>query len=81
MCAKTRFCGQPERLSKAERDRRDPVTQRLQDIEKQEAQKRSLRKEKNITVKVAADRWQGGQKFKTDETSVLDGRPRRRIQA
>jgi integrase len=79
--AKTRSWEQAERLAQAERDRRDPVKQRLQDIEKQEAQKLSLRKEKNITVKVAADRWYDAQKFKTHETSVIYGRARRRIQA
>jgi hypothetical protein len=53
--AKTRSWEQAERLAQHERDRRGPVKRMLQEIEEQEAQRISLRKEKNITVKEAAD--------------------------
>lgn len=55
--AKTRSWEQAERLAQTVRERHDPVKRKLQEIEKQEAQKISLRKEKNITVSEAADRW------------------------
>jgi integrase len=79
--AKTRSWEQAERLAQTERERRDPVKRKLQEIEKQEAQKISLRKEKNITVSEAADRWYSSQKFKTNETSAIYDRAARRIQA
>ena len=78
--AKTRSWEQAERLAQAERERRDPVKRKLQEIEMQEAQKISLRKEKNITVSEATDRWYSSQKFKTNETSAIHKRASRRIQ-
>jgi adenylate kinase family enzyme len=69
--ARTRSWEQAERLAQTERERREPVKRKLQEIEKQEAQKISLRKEKNITVSAVADRWYSSQKFKTNETSAI----------
>lgn len=41
----------------------------------------SLRKRKNNTVQAAADRWNDGQKFKTNQTSGIYKRAARRTQA
>jgi hypothetical protein len=77
--AKTRSWVQTERFAQAERERRDPVKRKLQEIEKLEAQNISLRKEKNITVSEVSDRWFSSQKFKTNETSAIYERAARRI--
>jgi len=79
--AKTRSWEQAERLAQTERDRGDPVKRKLQQIEEQEAQMLSLRKEKNITVREPADRWFNAQKFKIEETSQIHGKAKRRIWA
>jgi hypothetical protein len=79
--AQTHSWEQAERLAQTERKRGYPVKRKLQEIEKQEAQKISLRKEKNITVSEAAERRYTPQKFKTNETSAIFERAAKRIQA
>jgi hypothetical protein len=56
MSAKTRAWERAEQVAQAERDKRDPVKRRLQEIEDQEVQKADLQKAKNITVTDAVDR-------------------------
>ncbi|MDR3725994.1 MAG: hypothetical protein P4K86_03025 [Terracidiphilus sp.] len=80
MSAKTCSWAQAERFAQAERERRDPVKRKLQEIEKLEAQNISLRKEKNITVSEVSDRWFSPRRFKTNETSAIYERVARRIE-
>ena len=54
--SRTRSWEEAERFAQHERYRRDQDKRKLREIEEQEVQKLSLRKEKNITVKAAADR-------------------------
>ena len=71
MSARTRFWEQAEKLAKAERDLRDPVRRKLQEIEDEEAQRAALRKSKNITVSDATDRWLRSQRWKGRETETI----------
>jgi len=70
---RTHSCEQAERLAQVARDGRDPVKRKPQEIEGQKAQKVSLRKEKNITVSEAAERWQTSRKLKMSQTSAIAG--------
>lgn len=72
--AKTRSWEEAERVAQAERDRRDPVRQRLREIEERETQKANHEKDKNITVPDATDRWMRSVKIQTAETSAAYSR-------
>jgi hypothetical protein len=69
--ARTRSWEQAEKLAKAERDLRDPIRRKLQEIEDKEAQRAALRKSKNITVSDATDRWLRSQRWKSKETETI----------
>jgi site-specific recombinase XerD len=77
--ANTRSWEQAERAAQAERDGRDPVKKKLQEIEDHEVQKADLRRTKNITVAVATDRWIAAQKIDSAETAAIYNTAARRI--
>ena len=77
--AKTRSWEQAEKAAQAERDRRDPVRQALQEIKDQEAQKLALTKAQNITVSEITERWLRSVKSGSKETSTIYNRAARRI--
>jgi integrase/recombinase XerD len=77
--AGTRSWEQAEEVAQAERDRRNPVKQRLQEIKDQEAQKLVLTKAQNITVEDATGRWLRSIKSSSEETAVIYERAARRI--
>jgi integrase/recombinase XerD len=79
--AGTRSWEQAQIRAQAERERRDPVKRRLQEIQEREDQKAALTKTKNITVSEATHRWLKSQKSGSKETIVIYDRAARRINA
>jgi integrase len=77
--AKTRSWEQAETYAHAERDRRDPVKQRLMEIEAVEAEKTALQESKNLTVVDATDRWLKSLTRESHVTEVIRGKAARRI--
>ena len=69
--ARTKSWEQAEKLAQAERDRRDPVKQKLREIEEAEAQRVALLCAKAITVPDATDRWLRAQRWKSKETETI----------
>jgi site-specific recombinase XerD len=66
-------------LAHAERDRHDPVRQKLQAIEDEKAQEAALQQAKNITISEAVDRWIASLRFKNELTGKIYGRAGKRI--
>jgi integrase len=81
LSAKTRSWDQAERLAQAERDKRDPVKKRLQEIEAEAAQKAALQAARNITVTDATERWLRSLTRKTPLTEGIRRCAARRIRA
>lgn len=77
--AKTRKWEKAEEFAQAERDRRDPVQQRLREIEEQEAHKSTLQQRQDITVLDATERWVMSQRLSTVRTARIYRRASRRI--
>ena len=78
--AKTRAWDQAERVAQKERDRRNPVKRRLQEIADQEAQRVLPKTAESITVATATKRWLGSQKSETKSTENKYKRAAWRIQ-
>ncbi len=67
----TRSWEQAERAAQVERDRRDPVKKKLQEISEHESRKAASQKAKNITVQVATERWLAAQKLTSRGTATI----------
>jgi hypothetical protein len=77
--AKTRTWEDAEKFALAERNRRDPVKQRLREIEEQEAHKATLQQTQDTTILDATERWVLSQRPKTTETAKIYERAARSI--
>jgi hypothetical protein len=77
--AKTRSWEQSEKFAQAERDRRDPVKQRLREIEEQEIHKTTLQQTQDITIDEATERWVASQRPETIGTARIYKRASGRI--
>ncbi len=69
--ARTRCWEQAEEFARAERDRRDPVQQRLREIERAEAERTALHGAKATTVPDSTERWLRAQRRKSKETETI----------
>lgn len=79
--ARTRSWEQAEKVAQAERDKRDPVRVRLQEIEAEEARKRAEVTANSITVPDAVDRWLKSLPKESNKTEVVRARAAWRIKA
>ena len=79
--ANTRSWEQAEKVAQAERDKRDPVKVRLQEIDAEEAKKKALLKSTSITVTDAVDRWLLSLSKESTKTDVVRKRAAWRIKA
>ena len=79
MSAKTRSWETAEKVAQIERDKRDPVKVRLQQIEAQESKKAAAIKGGTLTVPVAVDRWVRSLSEQMDVTQVVRARAAWRI--
>jgi integrase len=79
--AKTRSWEQAERVAQAERDKRDPVKVRLQEIDTEEEKRKALLKASSITVTDAVDRWLLYLPKEGSKTEVIRNRAAWRIKA
>jgi len=81
MSAKTRSWEQAERLAQQERDKRDPVKVRLQEIDARETKKEALLRATSITVADAVDRWLLSLAKESKKTDIVRARAAWRIKA
>jgi integrase/recombinase XerD len=79
MTAGTRSWEQAERVAQAERDRRDPVKRKLQEIKDHEDQVAAAQRSQSITIADATGRWIASQKFESEHTAEIYGRAAKRI--
>jgi hypothetical protein len=79
--AKTRSWEQAEKVAQAERDKRDPVKVRLQEINAAEAKRKALLKSSSITITDAVDRWLLSLSKESKKTDVVRKRAGWRIKA
>jgi hypothetical protein len=79
MTAGTRSWEQTELVARAERDRRDPVKMKLQEIKDHEAQVTAAQRSQSITIADATGRWIAAQKFESEHTAEIYGRAAKRI--
>lgn len=69
--ARTRSWEKAEEFARAERDRRDPVQQRLREIERAEAERAALHGAKANTIPDSTERWLRAQRWKSKETETI----------
>ena len=79
--AKTRSWAQAEKFAQVERDKRDPATVRLREIEEEEAKRVAALRASSITVADAVDRWLLSLTKESKKTDVIRARAAWRIKA
>jgi hypothetical protein len=77
--AKTRFREQAEKFAQAERDRCNPLGERLREVEGQKAHKSTLQQTQDITVLDATERWVASQRPEMIGTARIYKRASARI--